>query len=255
MTRTAIHLPTGEMVTPEGFIAREGADYRQRGAWPRCPACGAGLFVHGVHSPNVTSRFHHAKGSVCPLSASPDPRFAHLVPEAWDPAAGERLKRRFCEEDQIKQAYMVCHRLCGGRLASDEFVALCRRAARLGMFRYRGLPLWVVPWLLVTLEDFHEERPEGEEGAQAAGVLRNRRTYSFRFVLRKPIRSAIDVLWIDPESCYLEKVFVNSGRPVKGGCYKLGNQTIEEARSKTGWIGKPLLARLQECCRCLGVHG
>lgn len=253
MTRTAIHLPTGEMVTPEGFIAREGADYRQRGAWPQCPACGAGLFVHGVHSPNVTSRFRHAEGSVCPLSASPDPRFAHLVPEAWDPAAGERLLEELCEEDNLKHAYLVCRWLCGGHLPSKEFVGLCKKAVRLGLFRYKGLPLWVVPWLLVTLDDFTRDM-RSPAGRHVSKDGRDKRQYQFRFILQKPDQAGIETAWISPSRCSLEKVFADSGKRMRNGIIPLRKEIKEVDQESTAWIGRALLARLRECCRGHGHH-
>ena len=80
MTHKAIHVQTGRLVTPEQFISLEGPGYRERGVLPRCPQCDAPLFPYGVHSLKVTSRFDHTDGSHCPLSSTPDSRYAHLAP-------------------------------------------------------------------------------------------------------------------------------------------------------------------------------
>ena len=59
---------------------------------------------------------------MCPLSETPDPRYAHLRPSGWDPAAGKRLKGAFCEADALRQGYAACQAICLGHLPGSAFL-------------------------------------------------------------------------------------------------------------------------------------
>jgi hypothetical protein len=100
MTQYAVF--QGRIVTPEEFDALSGADYREKGLFPLCPVCDAKLSVYGVRSFAVTVRFDHPDFSDCPLSSTPNPRFAHLRPGGWDLEAGKRLKAEFCQPEHLK---------------------------------------------------------------------------------------------------------------------------------------------------------
>ncbi len=181
MTTIAVHASTGQLVTPEEFIALEGADWRSRPPAALCPSCQEPVYPWGVHSHNVTSRFHHYESELrnCPLSSNPDGRFAHLVPAEWDPEGGERLREAVCSGDRLRETYVVAHALCLKRLSCDEFFAMCRAADKLNIWAYKDLPSWLVPWLLVpwllvTLLDL---------------PVVGKRTFQLRIVLEKPERS------------------------------------------------------------------
>ncbi len=238
MTRYAVF--RGEVVTPGQFDAMAGADYREKGWFPLCPACDARLSVYGVRSPGVTSRFDHPDFSDCPLSSRPDPRFAHLSPVAWDLDAGRRLKAAFCEDQALMESYAVCRALALGCLGGKEFVRFCLSATRHRVWNYQGLPLWVVPYLLATLADV-------QPNPTVRHALRGRHT--LRFVLEKPKRESIDAAWLSPQECRLVCVFADSGKPVKTvEPVALGAHRIEAARTDTAWISPRLLAVLRECC-------
>lgn len=239
MTRKAIF--RGREVTPEQFDALAGINYREKGWFPLCPVCDAQLSVYGVHSPGVTSRFDHPNFSGCPLSSTPNPRFAHLHAEGWDLEAGRRLKAAFCEDEALRQAYAVCRTLSLGCLGGKEFVSFCMAANRFRVWNYKDLPLWAVPYLLVTLADL-QPNP-----ALCHGL---RSKYALRFVLEKPKRKdLIDVAWLAPEQCRLVCVFADSGKPARAvEPMVLGDPRVEAARADTAWISPRLLAILRECC-------
>ncbi|MDA8095286.1 MAG: hypothetical protein M0T84_15535 [Betaproteobacteria bacterium] len=176
MTGQAINPRTGRLVTPEEFAQQAGPDYREKGLLPLCPACGAALSLYGVHSPNVTSRFDHPNHSVCELSSTPDPRFAHLKPSSWDLEQGKRLFAAFCEPESIKAGYALCRKICG-KLTGDEFLAMCRAADRKNIWAYRGITLEFLPYVLVTLVDLEKS---------------DRRPIPLRIVLHKPVKTFVD---------------------------------------------------------------
>lgn len=232
MTKKAIHRRTGRVVTPEEFIALEGTGYREKGVFPICPACGAHLAVYGVHSLSVASRFDHPNGSVCTLSSTPDPRYAHLVPSDWDMEAGKQLRTAMCETDNLKTVYATCLALTGA-LSGSEFVEICRQADKRSIWCYKGLTLIWLPYVLVTLMDL----PASEK-----------RKYPLRMILKKPVTSTIDALWITPEDCGLQKHFADSGNAMSSPSISIPSPRAEEAKADTSWINKNLLAIIQECC-------
>lgn len=239
MTRKAIF--RGREVTPEQFDALAGIDYREKGLFPLCPVCDVQLSVYGVHSPGVTSRFDHPNFSDCALSSSPNPRYAHLQPDGWDLEGGRRLKAAFCADEALTEAYAVCRALSLNCLGGKEFVRFCMAASRHRVWNYRNLPLWAVPYLLVTLADL-QPNPTVHNGL--------RKRHALRFVLEKPHKKDfIDVAWLEPGQCRLVCVFADSGRPVRAvEPTVLGAARAEAARADTAWIPPGLLAVLRECC-------
>jgi hypothetical protein len=253
MTRYAIF--QNRVVTPEEFDALAGADYRDKGLFPLCPVCDARLSVYGVRSFAVTSRFDHPDFSDCLLSSTPNPRFAYLRPSGWDLEAGKRLKAEFCRPENLKQAYAVCRALCLGSLRGDEFLDLCFAADRYRIWNYAGLPLWAVPYLMVTLVDLGPSRKKALRNDRHNGRRGNprhalRNDYALRFVLEKPRRTGIEDAWLSPDRCRLACVFADSGNPVKAVApIPLGTPEIESARDDTAWIEWPLFAILRKCCQ------
>jgi len=232
------------IVSPEEFIAIAGPGWREKALLPLCPGCGAELIPCGVHSTLVVSNFRHPEYATCSLSSTPDPRYAHLRPSDWDFTEARHLKARFCEPDNLRQGYAVCHRLCFKRLSTSEFVALCREADRRNVWAYRHMPLEVIPYILVTLCDFLTEAPEQQRAGSA-------RRFSYRFVLQKTKSAGddIDALWLRPEDCRLQAVFVDSGKPVRGRTVAIYDAEIEKARSGSeAWTGGTVFRKILECC-------
>lgn len=233
MTRSAIHKKTGKLVSPEEFVALEGAQYREKGVYPSCPSCGADLSPYGVHSVTVTSRFDHPNGSNCSLSSTPDPRYAHLSPSEWDMEAGGRLRAAMCEIENLKSVYSACRSLTS-TLSGHEFVEMCRQADRRNVWCYKGLTLDWLPYILVTLVDL---------------PATDKRSYPLRIVLIKKRRdSTIDSLWITPEDCSLQRHFADTGRPMRSPPTSIPCPDAEKAKGDTSWISQKLLDIITECC-------
>jgi len=242
MTQWARHKRSGRIITPEEFVSLEGAAFRDRGIYPSCPVCDNDLHPYGVHSISVTSRFDHPNRTDCPLSSTPDPRFKHLRPAGWDFAAGEALRREFCEPPRLREAYAVCRAICFGRLRINEFVAFCKEADRKRVWAYKDLPLWVVPYILTTLADLEPEQVGAPE------VLKNARRFPLRFVLKKKAKTAIDEMWRTPQTCSLAPVFADSGKPMSRAPIVIGDDQIESTRCDVGWISDSVVRGLRGCC-------
>ena len=232
MTQKAIYPKTGKIVSPEEFVAISGPSWKEREIFPVCPACKAPLSPYGLHSATVSSRFDHPNGSNCPLSSHPDPRYAYLTPSDWDPEGERQLKAEFCREDSLKETYAACLKICG-TLSGDEFVDMCRLAEKRGIFRYKGLSLWILPYLLSTLLDLPK-----------AG----KRSQPFRLILVKPQKEFLDILWIRPQECRLEKYFANTGKPMRITPVGIPDPAVERARKDTDWMSRELILKIRKCC-------
>jgi len=232
MTRKAIHPKTGKIVSPEEFLSISGPSWKEREIFPICPSCKAPLSPYGIHSATVPSRFDHPNGSNCPLSSHPDPRYAYLTPSEWDPEGERRLKAEFCLINNLKETYAACLKICG-TLSGEEFIDMCRMAEKRGIFRYKGLSLWILPYLLSTLIDLPKV---------------GRRTQPFRLILIKPKKEFLDILWLRPKECRLEKHFANTGKPMGKTLIGISDPDVENARKNTDWMFPELILKIQKCC-------
>lgn len=232
MTQKAIHPKTGKIVSPEEFVTISGPSWKEKEIFPVCPSCKAPLSPYGIHSATVPSRFDHPDGSNCPISSHPDPRYAYLTPSDWDPEGERQLKAEFCREDRLKEAYEACLKICG-TLSGDEFIDMCRMAEKRGIFRYKGLSLWILPYLLSTLIDL----PKSGKRAQP-----------FRLILVKPKKEFLDILWIRPQKCRLEKHDAETGRSMGLSPVGIPDPAVESARKNTGWMSPELILKIRKCC-------
>ncbi len=236
MTHKAIHVRTGRLVTPEQFITLEGPDYRAKGVLPLCPQCDAPLSPYGVHSLKVMARFDHPDGSHCPLSSTPDLRYAHLAPTDWDLEQGKRLRAALCDEPgraNLKAVYAACLALCG-KLTGLEFAAMCKKADYFQVWRYKGLTLMWLPYVLVTLTDLlavEDYRPD-----------------PLRLVLHKPAQTPLDTLWLRPEVCMLHRYYADTGRAMAKPPIPIPYPRAQTAQGDTAWIRPALLAAIEKCC-------
>ena len=95
------------------------------------------------------------------------------------------------------------------------------------------MPLWVAPYVLLTLENFTATSKAGGE-------------YAFHFVLDKPKGSSASALWLSPERCRLKKVFASNGEAVtaEDNPYPVSLEALRAKAGDTAWISDTLLARL-----------
>lgn len=246
MRRARYASPEGTLVTPEEFITRATPLYRERHIFPYCPSCGERLDLYGLHSPNVASRFDHTN-----LSPNTDPlddcilanrnsRFLEFEPDDWDDEAGKKLRTAFFQEENLCQTYAFCLELCRKRnLPIKLFRSMIRRADRKNIWSYAEIKLWVIPYVLLTLDNFVHIPKD---------VVYS---YDFHFILEKPKGTTISALWRRPGDCRLKKVFSNSGQPVKANDnpFRLSEAALKEKAGNFKWIKTTgsLLRELKAC--------
>ena len=198
---------TKRIVTPSQFVEQAGQDYKERNIVPICPSCGQYLIVRGVNSPTATECFVHHKRDEhadplddCIYIERNDSPFKGLEPSGWDYEHGNELKKEFFTPEFIALTYSFMLSLCRkGNLTVKEFTKCIDRANNKNIWNYKDIPLWVIPYILLTLYS----PPDEDEKTR----------YSFR--LKKPQQTNASGLWMKSKKCELIKVFTNSGAPVK----------------------------------------
>lgn len=203
--------PNGPLATPTQFVQRATPQYKAKGIFPYCKACQEVVHVYGVHSPNpnTTPRFDHADRAPdadelddCVL-ANRSARQRGMEPPGWDDEHAEGLRACFYEEDNLREAYGFCLAMCRkGNLPAETFKSMLRRADKKRIWAYADIPVWAIPYVLLTLENFVGKKKDGG-------------TYDFHFVFDKPRRTNASALWERSSECQLVKVFSKSGDPVK----------------------------------------
>ncbi len=128
-----------------------------------------------------------------------------MEPDGWDEERGNRLRDEFFEDANLRSAYSFCHSMCG---KNNLPTALCRsmlaRADRKRIWCYVNIPLWLIPYVLLTLEDFTGQ-------AQGTG-----NPYRFHFLFKKPRATTVSALWRRTKECTIHKVFADSGELMRG---------------------------------------
>lgn len=234
---------TNKTVSAEQFLREVGPDYKEKNIIPFCPCCKKPMKLYGVLSKVRGLTFKHVIDSgYCLLSVTRDNPFYHLKTSSLNFFAGEKLKKEFCNEQNIKEAYAVALKLCNNRLSTNEFITLCSIANKLNLWSLSKMDLQTIPYLLVTLNLFKEEDKK----------IKNNRKYTYKLKLIKP-SGTIDNLWNKPTECYLEKLF-ESGDQVKVPpemdpvVYPLYDKLFEDQRGKTDWMSDFILKKLQSFC-------
>lgn len=188
-----------QLVTPNQFVTL-APHWKQTGEHPQCYICGIETHLYGVHSTNVRSRFDHVDGvSTCPLSNSADQRYLDLRPADIDLEQAKFLKYVFLNTAYYQQAFEFCRYMVGKGFNKARLEELIKQADDLKIWSYKGLPLWVIPYILLTLDNFkiHNEH--------------NHFNVTFKF--EKPSTSNPGDLWLKPHECRLLKTFTDSGTP------------------------------------------
>lgn len=127
----------------------------------RCVHCKADVSVSGLASPTpgFTPRFRHnalPEGEDCPLGSNSQ-RFNALAGNEnnVDGALAAQRRAEFTQFTQLRQAYLVCRELLGGKgkLSQSDFLKLIKVADSFGIWRYRYLPSWGIPLLLMLMNN------------------------------------------------------------------------------------------------------
>lgn len=224
----------GPLIEFEDYIAQMGGNPTNRRTLPFCPLCRRELHTYGAHSVRVAGRFDHPDNSQnCPWSSTADPRYRRLRPAIVDLSQAPFLRQQCLSNSNLAAIYQVCLELCGrGNLPMPTFRGLLQEADQRNIWAYGGMPVWTVPYILLTLEDL-------------VGVRRDGGQYSFRFVLRK--RSGhVDDLWMTTDQCRLEKVFANGTRMnMNGNPFEISAAAYATLSQATHWITQTHLRNLR----------
>ncbi|MFA9394669.1 MAG: hypothetical protein ACERJ1_08145 [Halodesulfovibrio sp.] len=186
----------GSLVTVEEFMAEATSRYKEHDIYATCPACKERVFVRGASSPNSPSCFYHPKKDVsadslddCPKAERGDNRLQYLNTDELDLAQADSLYRKFDCMQNRKATYNFMEKCCGlNGFDKETFQRCLARANEKNIWIYKGLKMWMVPYVLLTLDNFRNTKKE----------------YSFHFIVHKP-----SLIWSKPHLCSLKKVFSN----------------------------------------------
>lgn len=228
--------PHGRQVTPEEFIAKATPLYKNLGIFPYCPICKTVVDVYGVHSPNTTSRFDHPNfpSDADPMDdcilANRNSRFKGLQPSSIDLSQGHVVRSAFFDKSNLKQSYSFMHSLCGRSLLCSVFNKCIDRADKNNIWSYKDIPLWSLPFILLTLENFSNSK------------------YCYHFILKKTKNTFINEIWTGVKQAFLVKVFSDSGKEFKNdkNPMLISNENFHSNSQDVDWISDALITALKK---------
>ena len=220
----AVNPLSGRYVTVSEFLAEIGPNYKEKKIIPKCPCNGCALYIHGAHSPNTISKFSHMpKQKEC--RCKNDYHGPLGIPE-YDSLL---LKDKVCEEKNTKKIYQSCLNACGkGHFPATKYVELIKKANHLNIWQYKGIELWMVPYILLTLDDFKAKSKNGKE-------------YEYRFILLED--SHLDLL-CQINEIKISKIFADSQKEIKQ--FVIDKNKYEEIN--TAWMPKSFVEKLLTAC-------
>ncbi|MFA9208538.1 MAG: hypothetical protein ACEQSN_09885 [Yersinia sp. (in: enterobacteria)] len=172
MATSAINPTTGILETAYRFVAhglKQGL----------CSVCGEMMDVVAEHAPGTSEHFRHERHSLCPTVTKNRIRYESLGSSEYDDEQAINLRNSVSEH-----MYEVCLTFQalaeGGRIS--EFRDALKKADEINIWRYRGMTINFVPYILLTFVDMFESKQS---------VFRDT---DFFFVLPPGIRT-IDRLW------------------------------------------------------------
>lgn len=218
----AIHPFEKKQITPKEFASEFGANYKENNIFPTCIHCGEKVFTYGTSSINVTSRFKHFNDRSCdpsPIGGGNHPGF--------DLIFGEKIKEEFCRTDAIIKAYVLCLNIVGkGNFPVSTFINLCRKADKKNIWSYIGVELWMIPYMLLTLDDF-------------SVTSHNNNTFNIRFVLDKTFN-----LLLQERNCNIEKIYTDSQNLIRS--FPVSSNNYQQV--EINWIKQSLRDKITSFC-------
>lgn len=209
MNYACYNYPGGELVTPQEFIKRATPDYKNKGIFPYCEACGERVDLYGVHNHNGPSRFDHPN---LPAEANPlddcvlanrNKRFRGMQPSGFDLKHGQQLREEFYKITFIKKTYHFMWALCGrNNFPISKFESILKRAEKKKIWAYKDIMLWTIPYILLTFENFK----------YTSGI-------EFHFYIDKNKTTFINEIWNHPGKTFLCKVFSDTTKLIKSSHY------------------------------------
>jgi hypothetical protein len=158
-----------------------------------------------------------------------------LEPDSWDYERGRKLRDTFFEDENLRLTYGFCLKLTrSGNLPMAKFKSMIQRADNKKIWCYVNIPLWVVPYILLTFENFSQK------------TTPNQRGYDFHFVFNKPRGSTASALWSNEQATSLKKVFSN-GNMVStfDNPFPLSEESLHEKAGDTSWINEATLQHIK----------
>ncbi|MBV2193685.1 MAG: hypothetical protein KUL81_10140, partial [Azonexus sp.] len=97
---------------------------------------------------------------------------------------------------------------------------------------YADIPVWAIPYVLLTLENFVAKKKDGG-------------TYDFHFIFDKPRKTNASALWERSSECRIVKVFQSSGEPVSSddNPFPVSAEALAAKAGDVSWI-RPDFLRL-----------
>lgn len=172
MATSAINPLTGMLETAHWFVAhglKQGL----------CSVCGDMMDIVAEHTPGTSEHFRHERHSLCPTVTKNRIRYETLGASEYDNEQAINLRNSVSEH--MYEICLIFQALAeGGRIS--EFKDALKKADEINIWRYKGLTINFVPYILLTFVDMFESKQS---------IFRDA---DFFFVLPPGIR-AIDQLW------------------------------------------------------------
>jgi len=221
----AINPLSEKYVTVAEFLAEIGPNYKEKGIIPKCPCSGCALYIHGGHSPNTSSNFSHMPKQNIECKCRNDYNGPLGIPE-YDSLL---FKDKVCKEENIKKIYQLCLSACGkGNFPAKKYMELIKKANHLNIWQYKGIELWMVPYILLTLDDFQAKSKSGKG-------------YEYRFILLE--NSYLDLL-CQINEIKISKIFADSQKEIKQ--FVIDQKKFDEV--DTSWMAEKFIETLLTAC-------
>lgn len=147
-----------EMMTPEEFSKKYKSEYQKEWVYPVCPNCERNLHLYGIQSPATKAAFHHPDGSDdCELS---NPQKAKNFP-SYD-FSNDNIIKEFQAQENQRRSFSLCKNLLLNNIKFKykDFYELIKISKKKNIFYYKGLEVWMIPYILLTLKDFKNEEKD-----------------------------------------------------------------------------------------------
>lgn len=200
--------PKGELCSAKEFIRRAGANFAEKQIYPYCPECDQRLIVVNAHNPSLSVFFRHNpnlnKDVRCRCSLLDDANDkAKWGCSEFDFKNVTNRKKEFFKRENIINAYWFCWHFCTRKnLKFSQFILLLIKAARKNIWRYAHLEYWMVPYILLTLDDFQYYNSSSNE--------QNNQDSKFKFEFIFSSEQPVDMSKLTKQKVLLVKRFSDS---------------------------------------------
>lgn len=234
------------IIKPEGISRLTAEDYSKiygHNACDiqiQCPCCGEPVIIAAIPSVRRHPYYRHKDtddGFDCPLLEKNEDRFKHLNPQNLNECQAAFFREQFYKDENIKRSFNFMGEICGATIFRKTNFNNCMKIADgKNIWAYSGIQLWVIPYILLTLERY-------------TATSRIGKPYSFHFHFEKPKRSPLDDIWLTPAKCKLAKVYYGTGTlaySTHENPLPLSEAKYLEKSKNIGWIDSITLADIKK---------